>query len=495
MRISTLLFISDLIKLCILTSASRLVIRVLDVREVSYPDSSSSDSSDDLDIFNHSPVASSQNRGRDSRAAARSSSASSARAGRGFSGAARASTTASTGSTSSRAGGVLIDSASFVWTSSGTPSSTSNGARQDSSVTLSGTAAASSTTTSSNGSRQSSATFSSTNAAASSSSGTSASGGAAVSSATSGGRGTGISRRLQMLGGFVWDTPEKTGIRDSARATAIIGILQLAASHPQGYLGSIGTNGRTAWFAENSPVLFQHDGPLGCFNPVSNMILMRHFSTAQRQARELFNQRHSSDQSGAGEEDIPLWARHFFRFFEAIENNPSASAQAAEVATQRRNVVSSVMGRQAPLGHHPGTGPVQLLTETRGSNRPVSGSVRRRQQSVGDFETEILGDNVEGVDDTENRRPAQRSRTQLHGTRRRNVHNPGADTNEANSRYFDVNNAFQHLGGLTDAVAQAFINPPPPPRRTATDIINDFSRSSAELHIAETRNFTVGIAF
>jgi len=48
---------------------------------------------------------------------------------------------------------------------------------------------------------------------------------------------------------------------------------------------------------------------------------------------------------------------------------------------------------------------------------------------------------------------------------------------------------------LTDAVAQAFINPPPLPRRTATDIINDFSRSSVELHIAETRNFTVVIAF
>jgi hypothetical protein len=178
-----------------------------------------------------------------------------------------------------------------------------------------------------------------------------------------------------MLGGFVWDTPEKTGIRDSARATAIIGILQLAASHPQGYLGSIGTNGRTACFTENSPILFQHDGPLGCFNSVSNLILMRHFSTVQRQARELFNQRHSSDQSGTGKEDIPPWARHFFRFFEAMENNPSASAQAAEVATQRRNIVSSVMGRQAPLGHHPETGPVQLPTETRGSNRPVSGSV------------------------------------------------------------------------------------------------------------------------
>ncbi len=41
-------------------------------------------------------------------------------------------------------------------------------------------------------------------------------------------------RRHQVLGGFVWDTPERMGIRDSARATAIIGILQLAASHPQG---------------------------------------------------------------------------------------------------------------------------------------------------------------------------------------------------------------------------------------------------------------------
>ncbi len=113
MRISTLLFISDLIKLYILT-ASHLEIRVLDVREVSYPDSSSSDSSDDLDIFNHPPVARRQNGGRGSRAAARSSSALRARAGCGFSGAARASTTASTGSTSSRAGGVLIDSASFA---------------------------------------------------------------------------------------------------------------------------------------------------------------------------------------------------------------------------------------------------------------------------------------------------------------------------------------------------------------------------------------------
>jgi hypothetical protein len=150
-----------------------------------------------------------------------------------------------------------------------------------------------------------------------------------------------------VLGGIVWDTPERTGIHDSARATGIIGILQLAASHPQGYMGSISNNKRTAWFTATSSVLFQEDGPLGSFNPVCPMILMGHFGAAQHQAREFFNQQHSSEQSGAGKEEIPAWARQFFWYFEALESNPTASAQAAEIATNRRNFVVSVMGQQA----------------------------------------------------------------------------------------------------------------------------------------------------
>jgi hypothetical protein len=80
---------------------------------------------------------------------------------------------------------------------------------------------------------------------------------------------------------------------------------------------------------------------------------------------------------------------------------------------------------------------------------------------------EILDDNaiqerlIEGVDDTKNRCPAQQSIAQQNGTRCRNIHNPGTDTNKASSRYFYVSNAFQHLGELTDAVAEAFLNPPP----------------------------------
>jgi hypothetical protein len=81
---------------------------------------------------------------------------------------------------------------------------------------------------------------------------------------------------------------------------------------------------------------------LGTFNPIRPQMLMRHFGVALRQAKDYFNQGHSSEQTGAGEEEIPAWARHFFRFFNTMESNPSASAQAAELATDRRIVVNSI---------------------------------------------------------------------------------------------------------------------------------------------------------
>ncbi len=229
---------------------------------------------------------------------------------------------------------------------------------------------------------------------------------------------------------------------------------------------------------------------------------MHHFGVAQRQAQELYNQSHSINQSGAAEEDIPAWARKFFQFFKALESNTSASAQAAELATQRRNVATSVMGRQATLRPHPGSVPVQLHTKTSGrKNGNVSGSAQQRQQTVGNFETERLNDDamqerlVKGIDDAGNHPPSQRSQTQQNGTRCHNVDNPSAENNLPNARYLSVSNAFQHLGGLTDAISQAFLNPPPPPPRTVTDIMNDFARSSEQLYIAESRSFSVGIEF
>ncbi len=79
-----------------------------------------------------------------------------------------------------------------------------------------------------------------------------------------------------------------------------------------------------------------------------------------------------------------------FRFFESQQNLPSASAQAAEIRSERRSVVSSLMGRQAPLGNSHGQGSVQLRTETSRN----AGSRRMRQMSVGDYNVEVLGNDA-----------------------------------------------------------------------------------------------------
>ena len=91
--------------------------------------------------------------------------------------------------------------------------------------------------------------------------------------------------RRQALGGFVWDTTGRTGIRDSTCATALTGILQLAEAHPQGYMGSIANTCRGTWFAANTDVLFQDNGPLRTFTPICSQMSMQHFSVALHQAR------------------------------------------------------------------------------------------------------------------------------------------------------------------------------------------------------------------
>ena len=143
-------------------------------------------------------------------------------------------------------------------------------------------------------------------------------------------------------------------------------------------------------------------------------MLMPHFNVALRQAKDYFNQGHSSKQTGAGKEEIPAWARHFFWFFNAMESNPSASAQATELATDRRSAVNSIVGRQAPLGPHQRTKPVQLRMETTRGVSDGNGGVRHGQQRVGNFETVMFDGNsmrdrlVEGANDAEIRCPAQR---------------------------------------------------------------------------------------
>ena len=150
------------------------------------------------------------------------------------------------------------------------------------------------------------------------------------------------------------------------------------------------------------------------FNAISPLVLARHFSAASNQTREIYDRHHSNNQSGTDHEDLPPWVQQFFRLFEAQQNMPSASAQAAESRSERCSVVAGLTGRQAPLGNHQGQHPIQLCTET---SRNI-GTARQRQMHMGDFNAEVLGDEtmnerideeflVEGLDDIANERPAR----------------------------------------------------------------------------------------
>ena len=102
---------------------------------------------------------------------------------------------------------------------------------------------------------------------------------------TSEGTTTNAARRCSALGGFVFTSNGRSGIRSANHAAGIIGLIQLAGAHPSSWEGTLGHNQRTQWFNENVDAFFQADGPLGMFNQVSPLVLLRHFSAASNQAR------------------------------------------------------------------------------------------------------------------------------------------------------------------------------------------------------------------
>ncbi len=140
-------------------------------------------------------------------------------------------------------------------------------------------------------------------------------------------------------------------------------------------VGTLGHNNWTVWYQDNIEAIFQSDGPLGMYNPISPLVLLHHFALASNQAREVYDQQHSNHQTGATHKDVPPWIQSFFHSFEAQQNVPSASAQAAETRNERRSVVSGLTGHQAPLGNHHGHGPAQLRSKT----LTDSGAMRMRQ--------------------------------------------------------------------------------------------------------------------
>ncbi len=166
--------------------------------------------------------------------------------------------------------------------------------------------------------------------------------------------------------------------------------------------------------------------------------------------KELYDCHHSNDQSGAAHKDVPPWAQQFFHLFEAQQNMPSASTQASESRSKRRSVVSGLTGRQAPLGNHQGQRPVQLHTAT---SRSI-GTVRQRQMHMGDFNVEVLGDDmmnkrideefllVEGLDDTVDEHPAC-PHQENNGVHRQNANSDfGAGRNDPTAQFQHVTHAF-----------------------------------------------------
>ena len=64
--------------------------------------------------------------------------------------------------------------------------------------------------------------------------------------------------------------------------------------------------------------------------PVVASVLSRYFTIAQGQAKEYIDRNHSADQTGAAHEDVPQWARQFFRLFETVQNAQSVSIHAVK---------------------------------------------------------------------------------------------------------------------------------------------------------------------
>ena len=139
-------------------------------------------------------------------------------------------------------------------------------------------------------------------------------------------------------------------------------------------------------------------------------------------ARSFYDCDHSNEQSGAAHKDVPEWARRFFQFWGATDNQTTNNAVAAETSNERQSVITSIVDGQAPLGFWANSSRVLLRTETsRNNDLP-----QMRQQIIGEINLERRhagpdeGDLVEGGDDVGCR--AAPCRHLLNGVHHHNIH-------------------------------------------------------------------------
>ncbi|KAL3786743.1 hypothetical protein HJC23_005306 [Cyclotella cryptica] len=112
------------------------------------------------------------------------------------------------------------------------------------------------------------------------------------------------------FGGFL--TRSGSRIRSPDHESALIGILQVAAGHSDGIAGALGHNNCADWVRCNIDAIFQEDGPMGRFIPLSAQVFQHHLGAAQRLAQSMDTSEHSNDPSGARHEDVPVWVQYIF---------------------------------------------------------------------------------------------------------------------------------------------------------------------------------------
>ena len=282
------------------------------------------------------------------------------------------------------------------------------------------------------------------------------------------------------LRGFLDSTESK--IRDAQRANALIGVVQLASADPGGIINSLGYGNRTVWVRANIEILFQAGGPLDGFIQVAPGCLQGHLSAAIKVAKSHYTMSHSNEPTGAGHEDIPEWATHFFPLFEQ-QNQTSRNARTAAARDEHRQVVRSLTGAQAPHIYD-GSGPAQLRVETAGETAGNAVPPNMRRQVIGQVSEERTL--VEGRDDIMNVRPA-RTDNPRNGVRRRNVAATGfgADDNDPSERFRGVVNGFGSLDALTQAITHAFVAPPPAAPRQLINMLRDYNEASQMMQLAQ----------
>jgi hypothetical protein len=295
-----------------------------------------------------------------------------------------------------------------------------------------------------------------------------------------------VNNATRTLGAFI---NENGSIRSANHESGLIGILQLARSHADGYVGSLGHGNKENWFKNNAGAIFRPDGPLGQFKTIRYQELLRRFNKAMTAARTLYNRHHSVDETGTNQEEVPRWATYCFQYFQAIDNQTRVNDRASEARRVRNQVVASLTGRQAPLGYQ-GRGPEPLRSET----APNAGGPELRQRIIGQVQAQSIP-LVEGRDDTRRVRTAPPNIR--NGPRRRNVHTEGfaAGVNDPSSRMAPLGACFHSMNELTQVNSRLIASMEHGPPRQAIDIVENFHTTLGYLNEAASQTNTIAASF